>query len=61
MLSTFKGHSAFSIFSDSEKFHEQMLAQVLEEDFLEELQEDETFLENNQLRRLYRILTMPTP
>ena len=38
-----------------------MLAQVLEEEFVEELQEDETLLENNKLRRLYRILTMPTP
>jgi len=25
------------------------------------MQEDETFLENNVLRRLYRVLTLPTP
>ena len=38
-----------------------MLQQVNEEEFPEEEQEDETFLESNILRRLYRVLTLPTP
>ena len=61
ILGTFKGHSAFSIFSESEKFHEQMLNQVLEDEFEQEMQEDETFVENNRLKRLFRVLMMPTP
>ena len=28
---------------------------------MEEEQEDESILENNELRRLFRILTLPTP
>jgi hypothetical protein len=43
------------------KFHEQMLIQINEGEFPEEEQEDESLLENNLLRRLYRILTLPTP
>ena len=38
-----------------------MLIQIQEGDWHEEEQEDETFLENNELRRLFRILTLPTP
>ena len=38
-----------------------MLVQVQETDFEDERQEDETELENNQLRRLYRVLVLPTP
>ena len=60
-LCTFKDHTVFSIFSENTKFHQQVLTQVLEEEFPEEEQEDEQMLENNVLRRLYRILTMPTP
>ena len=51
----------FSIFSENTKFHQQVLTQVLDGEFPEEEQEDESMLENNVLRRLYRILTMPTP
>ena len=61
ILSTFKGHSAFSIFAVEEKFHEQMLIQVQEQEFEEEMQEDETTLENNMLRRLFSVLNLPTP
>ena len=60
-LCTFKDHTVFSIFSENTKFHQQVLSQVMEEEFPEEEQEDEQMLENNVLRRLYRILTMPTP
>jgi hypothetical protein len=38
-----------------------MLLQLKEGEFLEEEQEDETFLENNIMRRLFRILVLPTP
>ena len=38
-----------------------MLIQVQEEEFEPEMQEDETFLENNRLRRLFRVLSLPTP
>ena len=48
-------------FSKEVKYHEQVLIQVQEGDWFEEEQEDETFLENNELRRLFRILTLPTP
>jgi hypothetical protein len=61
VLCTFNEHTVFSIFANSVKFHEQMLQQVNEQDFLEEEQEDETLLESNILRRLYRVLTLPTP
>lgn len=60
-LCTFDSHTVFSIFADSVKFHEQMLEQINESEFAEEEQDDETMLENNVLRRLYRVLTLPTP
>ena len=48
MLCVYEGHhTAFSIFGNDVKFHEQMLVQVCEGDFPEEIQEDETELENN--------------
>ena len=58
MLSVYKGHTAFSIFAKEVKFHEQMLIQMQEREFDEEEQEDESMLENNILRRLYRVLTL---
>jgi len=61
MLCAFDDHTVFSIFADNVKFHEQVLIQVLEGEFPDEEQEDESLLENNLLRRLYRILTLPTP
>ena len=61
MLSIYKGHSAFSIFAKEVKFHEQLLTQMQETDFEDEEQEDETMLENNIRRRLYRVLTLQTP
>lgn len=36
-MSTYKGHTAFSVFAKSEKFHEQMLIQVQETEFEEEM------------------------
>lgn len=60
-MSSFQGHTAFSIFSNEVKFHEQVLIQIQEGDWLDEEQEDESILENNELRRLFRILTLPTP
>ena len=60
-LCTFDSHTLFSIFADKVKFHEQMLEQVNDTEFSEEEQEDESLLENNILRRLYRVLTLPTP
>ena len=60
-LSTFNGHTLFSIFSESVAVHEQLLNQIMEGEFPDEELDDETVLENNQLRRLYRTLTMPTP
>lgn len=41
--------------------HEQLINQIQEEEFPEIELEDETVLENDKLRRLYRILSMPTP
>lgn len=51
----------FSIFDTNVPVHEQMVEQIAQEEFSDDEMEDETLLENNQLRRLYRILTLPTP
>lgn len=61
LLSKYSSHTAFSIFATSVKFHEQVLTQFTEDEFPEEVQEDESVFENNILRRLYSVLTLPTP
>lgn len=61
LLSIYKGHSAFSIFAKEVKFHEQVLIQMQETEFEEEEQADESLLENNVLRRIYRVLNLQTP
>lgn len=61
VTSMFDCHTVFSIFSNEEKFHEQILTQITEREWPNEVQEDESEIQNNILRRLYRILTMPTP
>ena len=61
VLSTYNGHTAFSIFARENKFHERMLIQMQEGEFEDEMQEDESYLENSLLRRLFRILNLPTP
>ena len=61
VMCVFNHHTAFSLFAHSVKFHEQVLTQLNEGEFPPEEQEDETELENNILRRLYRILVLPTP
>ena len=61
MLCVYRGHSAFSIFAQQVKFHEQMLIQIEEGEFPEEEQPDESFLESNILRRLFQVLNIQTP
>ena len=61
IVGTYMGHSIFSIFHDEEKLHEQILFQLQETDWEPETLEDDSEIQNNVLRRLYRVLTMPVP
>ena len=51
----------YSIFNKDERLHQQIYSQIDEGEWPDEEQEDETEVQNNVLRRLYRILTIPTP
>ena len=61
VVSLFDGHTIFSIFNKDERLHQQIYSQIDEGEWPDEEQEDETEVQNNVLRRLYRILTIPTP
>ena len=61
MTCQYENHTIFSIFHDEVKLHEAILQQLDETDYPDELQEDETELQNNVLRRLYRVLILPVP
>ena len=56
ILSTYEGHTIFSIFWDSMSIYEQILNQLKETEFLEQENIDHQECENEKLRRLYRIL-----
>lgn len=61
VVSLFDGHTIFSIFNEEERLHQQIYSQIDEGEWPDEEQEDESEVQNNVLRRLYRILTIPTP
>lgn len=61
MTCVFSGHSLFSIFSDDIKLHEQVVEQINETPFPNEQDIDEQDLQHHFLRRLFRILSLPTP
>lgn len=60
LVCTYEGHTLFSIFFDSIQVYEQVLNQLREMEF--EMEEDfnGTDIENSYLRRLYRVLYLPT-
>ena len=61
MTCQFESHTIFSIFHDEERLHEKILLQIDEGDWPEEMQEDETEIQHNQLRRMYRVMILPVP
>lgn len=60
ILTTFEGHTIFSIFWDRIQVFEQILSQLQEEEFEDEDDSNGQDTENSRLRRLYRILNLPT-
>ena len=60
-MSVFEGHTIFSLFGNDEKLHVHLYNQLSEADWPEAEQEDEYMMQNSTLRRLYRILNLPTP
>lgn len=60
MLCTYEGHTIFSIFWDNISIYEKILRQLNESEFPIELDFDGLDSENAKLRRLYRILSLPT-
>lgn len=60
VLSTYEGHTIFSIFFDCMRVYEQILLQLQEEEFPLEEDFDGQDCENSKLRRLYRVLNLPT-
>ena len=60
MLSTYEGHTIFSIFFDSIAVYELILMQLREMEFPSEEDFDGLDVENGSLRRLYRALNLPT-
>ena len=53
-------HTTFSIFQENIEVYEQILAQMKDEKFEDEEDFDGQDVENSYLRRLYRILSLPT-
>ena len=60
ILSTYQGHTIFSIFLQRFEVYEQILSQLEEKKYEDELNILRKLSENTVLRRLYRILCMPT-
>ena len=61
VVANYEGHSVFSIFNDEEKFADQVLEQIREAELPNEVQDDETEIQHHFIRRIFRVLTMPTP
>ena len=60
IVSTFEGHTIFSIFQEHIAVYEQILEQMQEHEFLNEKDFNGNVVENSYLRRIYRILLIPT-
>ena len=60
ILSTYEGHTIFSIFLHKIEVYEQIYSQFQDLEFEDELNSLKKFAENGILRRLYRIISMPT-
>ena len=59
-LSTYNGHTIFSIFIEEPEVYKQILRQYEMLEFPPEENSEKKMVENSVLRRLYRILEMPT-
>lgn len=59
VLSTYEGHTIFSIFADQINVFEKILMQLDDMEFPEEDNFDGQDCENSILRRLYRIMNLP--
>ena len=60
ILSTYEGHTIFSIFLEKAKVYDQIISQFKEGEFDDELNSVKKLCENSSLRRLFRILSLPT-
>ena len=60
ILSTYEGHTIFSIFQHYYEVYEKIAKQLKEQEFEYEINANKEIIENKALRRLYRILNMPT-
>lgn len=60
IISTYEGHTIFSLFWDSINVYEKILSQLEEMEFPGEEDAEGNDIENGFLRRLYRILYLPT-
>ena len=60
ILTIFEGHTIFSIFWDRIQVFEQILSQLQEEEFEDEDDSNGQDTENSRIRRLYRVLNLPT-
>ena len=61
VVANFDGHTIFSLFDNEERLTEQIHEQLRESEFEPEIQDDETEIQHHMLRRIFRILNMPTP
>ena len=59
-LSSYEGHTIFSIYLNNYDVFQKILNQLSETEFENEISYRKKVLENNATRRLYRILKMPT-
>ena len=59
-LCIYEGHTVFSIFFDCIEVYEQILAQMQDMEFEQEEDLNGLDIENTVLRKLYRILNLPT-
>ena len=60
IISVYEGHSIFSIFQDHIEVYEQIQLQLESKEFPKEQNQHGDDAENGFLRRLHRVLTMPT-
>ena len=60
ILCTYEGHTVFSLFFDKIRVYEQILAQLQEMEFETEEDVNDIEVENGYIRRLYRVLNIPT-
>ena len=60
ILGTYEGHTILSIFQHFYEVYETILNQLKETDFEVQVNKHKQKLENKNLKRLYRIINMPT-